>query len=544
MPLDDGHPLEQRILLLPATRRDGEVTRVLFERAGLHCEVCRDATALADEIALGVGTIVLTDAILSDPNAQILISALRNQPSWSDIPIVLAGRADPGFTGDLPLLKSLTNVTLVDRPTSARTLISAVQAALRTRMRQYQIRNQIEALREAEDALRTADRRKDEFLAMLAHELRNPLAPILSASELLERSHRMDARSHAILQIVKRQARQLTHLVDDLLDVARITQGRIQLQREPLELSRIISQALESVGPLLAQKRHQVILIPQPEPLHVNGDAVRLVQCLTNILTNAAKYTDFGGQIRVEARRELAVALIAITDNGVGISKELLPRVFDLFVQSERSLDRAQGGLGVGLSVVKALIEMHGGEVSVDSAGPGRGSRFEIRLPLMQAAEEVLASAPLLPAEPRCILIVDDNIDAAESLAQLLRLDGHSVSTAHTATAALEQAIHLRLEVVLVDIGLPDMDGYELARRIRAAGSPARLVALTGYGQTDDVRRGREAGFQAHLLKPVDLPALQEILRCKPDLAGGAERTDGQPGAPQGALREPASTTR
>jgi two-component system, sensor histidine kinase len=513
---DDGHSVDQRILVLPATHRDGEVTSLLFERAGLHCVVCSDVTALAAQIELGVGTIVLTDSILSDPEARVLVGALRNQPTWSDIPIVLAARADPGLTGDAQLLKDLTNVTLVDRPTSARTLISAVQAALRTRMRQYQIRNQIEALREAEDALRSADRRKDEFLAMLAHELRNPLAPILSASELLERALQEDAHNHSILQIVKRQARHLTRLVDDLLDVARITQGRIQLQRKPLELSRIISEALESVGPLLHQKQHQVILIPQPEPLHVNGDAARLVQCLTNVLTNAAKYTDSGGQIRVEARRELAAALIVITDNGVGISKELLPRIFDLFVQSERSLDRAQGGLGVGLSVVKALIEMHDGEVSVHSAGPGSGSRFEIRLPLMHVDEEIIAATPVLPTESRRILIVDDNVDAAESLALLLRLDGHDVSTAHTAVAALEQVTLVPSDVVLVDIGLPGMDGYELARQIRATGSRARLVALTGYGQVDAIERGRAAGFEAHLLKPVDLPSLHEILRCTP----------------------------
>lgn len=524
MPLDEGHSFDQRILVLPATRRDGEVARVLFERAGLHCVICSDATALAAEIDRGVGAVVLTDAVLSDPDAQAVVSALQNQPAWSDIPIVFAGRADPGLTVNAHFLKSLTNVTLVDRPTSARTLISAVQAALRTRMRQYQARTQIEALREAEEALHCAARRKDEFLAMLAHELRNPLAPILSASELLERTLQTDAHSHSILQIVKRQAKHLTRLVDDLLDVARITQGRIQLQRKPVELSRIISEALEGVGPLLAQKRHEVILIPQPEPLHVNGDGARLVQSLTNILTNAAKYTDAGGQIRVEARRELAAAVIVITDNGVGISQELLPRVFDLFVQSERSLDRAQGGLGVGLSVVKALIEMHEGQVSVHSAGPGTGSRFEIRLPLMHAEEEVVASIASVPSESRRILIVDDNIDAAESLAELLRLEGHSVSTAHRAFDALEQLGLLRPEVVFVDIGLPDMDGYELAGRIRAASSPTRLVALTGYGQADDIRRSRAAGFETHLLKPVDLAVLREILRCKRHLAGGAER--------------------
>jgi len=529
MALDGDHPGDLRVLVLPATRRDGEVTRVLFERAGLDCLLCDDAAALAAELAAGVGAVVLTDAVLSDPRAQLIVEALAKQPTWSDIPIVLAARAAPVLAAEARLLESLINVTLVDRPTSARTLISAVQAALRTRGRQYQIRNHIEALRQAEEALRAADRRKDEFLAMLAHELRNPLAPILSASELLERMLRADGRSQAILQIVKRQARHLTRLVDDLLDVARITQGRIQLQAEPLELARVISQALESVGPLLEHKQHRVILVPQPEPLHVNGDGARLVQCLTNILTNAAKYTDAGGQITVEARREGALALITITDNGVGISKELLPSVFELFVQSERSLDRAQGGLGVGLSVVKALIEMHAGQVSVHSAGPGSGSRFEIRLPLMQGVDAVAATAPALPGESRRVLIVDDNVDAAESLAQLLRLEGHSVGTAHAALAALERVAHLCPEVILVDIGLPEMDGYELARRLRAAGTPARLVALTGYGQLDDIQRGRAAGFEAHLLKPVDLAALHEILRGKEDPAEGRERaTAGQ----------------
>jgi two-component system, sensor histidine kinase len=509
--MPDADEVDQRVLILPATRRDGEVTRAIFERAGLRCQVCAGARMLAAEMGTGVGTILLTDAILSDPQGPELISALGRQPTWSDVPIVLvshAGRA----TSQAPILASLTNVTLLDRPTSARTLISAVQAGLRTRMRQYQIRNQILSLQQAEDALRSADRRKDEFLAMLAHELRNPLAPILSASELLEKSLPAEGQTRTMLQIVKRQAGHLTRLVDDLLDVSRITQGRIQLQRKPLQVSSIVAEALESAGPLLKRKKSRVIVNTSAEQLYVDGDSARLVQCLTNVLSNAAKYTDPGGEIRVETLREGASLLMAVTDDGMGISKELLPRIFDLFVQSERSLDRAQGGLGVGLSVVKGLLEMHDGRISAYSAGPGCGSRFEIRLPLIEPPVEVVTTPPRQGAESMRILVVDDNVDAAESLALLLRLDGHSVRTAYTASAALEQASSLQSDVVLLDIGLPEMDGYQVARRIRATGSRARLVALTGYGQAEDIKRGRAAGFDAHLLKPVDLPALNEIL--------------------------------
>lgn len=503
--------VDQRVLILPATRRDGEVTPAILERAGLRCQVCAGASMLAAEVGIGVGTILLTDAILSDRQGPELINALSRQPTWSDVPIVLVSRAGRA-TSQAPILASLTNVTLLDRPTSARTLISAVQAALRTRARQYQIRNQIQSLRRAEDALRSADRRKDEFLAMLAHELRNPLAPILSASELLERSLPVEGQARATLQIVKRQARHLTRLVDDLLDVSRITQGRIRLRRKPLEVSAIVAEALESVGPLLERKKNRVIVDTSAEQLYVNGDSARLVQCLTNVLSNAAKYTDAGGEIRVETLREDAAVLIAITDDGMGISQELLPRIFDLFVQSERSLDRAQGGLGVGLSVVKGLLEMHEGRISAHSAGPGCGSRFEIRLPLIEPRVEVATAPPRQGAESMRILVVDDNVDAAESLALLLRLDGHSVRTAYTASAALEQVNSVQSDVILLDIGLPEMDGYQLARRIRATGSRARIVALTGYGQAEDIKRGRAAGFDAHLLKPVDLPALNEIL--------------------------------
>ncbi len=361
--------------------------------------------------------------------------------------------------------------------------------------------------------LENADRQKDEFLAMLAHELRNPLAPIRNAGELLSRSLPSDTRAQAAVEIVKRQVSHLTRLVDDLLDVSRITQGRIELRRRPVPLSEVISQALETVEPLLREKRHKVSVTQGFEHMKVNGDSARLVQCMANVLTNAAKYTDAGGEIRVESRREMDFAHITVVDNGPGISAELLPHVFELFVQGQRTLDRSQGGLGIGLSVVKRLINMHGGEAAVSSE-QDCGTTFEIRLPLIAGGEEPAELHPEQAVAPRRILIVDDNIDAAESLAMLLAMDGHSVRTANLPEDALERVISFRPDIVLLDIGLPEIDGYEVARRIRALPdlAPLRLVALTGYGQAEDKRRTEAAGFDDHLVKPVDLSMLQRTL--------------------------------
>jgi signal transduction histidine kinase/ActR/RegA family two-component response regulator len=428
------------------------------------------------------------------------------------VPTIVLSRADGQTAATTRLLASLTNVTVLDRPTSPRTLVSSVQAAIRGRSRQYQIRDQLDALRAAEDALRNADRRKDEFLAMLAHELRNPLAPIRTASELLARLVPSEPKMQAIVAVLKRQAIHLTRLVDDLLDVSRITQGRIQLQRHALDLAPILAQAMESVEPLLRDKRHKVVVTSCVEPLFVNGDSARLVQCIANLLTNAAKYTDTSGEIRVELRSEPSRAVIVVTDNGVGISRELLPRIFELFVQSERSLDRSEGGLGIGLSVVQRLVEMHDGQVVASSAGPGRGSTFEIRLPTVAAPKQSTKKSKPRPGAPKRVLVVDDNVDAAASLAAFLQLDGHQAEAVYSAQGALDAIVTFGPDVVLLDIGLPQMDGYEVAKRIRAAGSCVRLVALTGYGQAEDIERTHSAGFDAHLVKPVDFAALERSL--------------------------------
>ena len=362
--------------------------------------------------------------------------------------------------------------------------------------------------------LESADRQKDEFLAMLAHELRNPLAPLRNAAEVLSRSAAPESeRTRTLVEIVQRQVTNLSRLVDDLLDVSRITQGRIELRRRSVQLTEVIGHALEIVDPLFRERKHRV-LVTGHAPLRVNGDAERLVQCVANVLTNAAKYTDRGGRIEVGLRGDGTEAVITIKDDGAGIAPDLLPHVFDLFVQSTRTLDRSLGGLGIGLSVVKRLVEMHGGRVLAASEGVGRGATFEIRLPLLEADDRPSAEAQRSKTAPSRILVVDDNQDAADSLAMMLALDGHEVRQTYAGAPALACLREFRPDVILLDIGLPGMDGYEVARRIREQpdGASVRLIALTGYGQESDKSRTRAAGFDEHLVKPVELRNLHEAL--------------------------------
>ena len=367
----------------------------------------------------------------------------------------------------------------------------------------------------ARQRLETADRQKNDFLAMLAHELRNPLAPIRYAGELLSRSQPASPRAQALTDMLRRQVNVLVRLVDDLLDVSRITQGRIVLKRHPVLLAEIIAQAMETVEPLVQEKRHE-ISATSSRPLRVNGDATRLVQCVVNVLTNAAKYTQPHGVIRVETSEQNGEAVLTVTDNGPGISPELLPHIFDLFVQSERTLDRSQGGLGIGLSLVKRLIEMHGGQTSARSPGPGAGSVFEIRLPLskqeMERAQEAAYDMPRAR-----ILVVDDNADAADSLGSLLQLEGHAIAVTYSSADVFPKLSEFKPNIVLLDIGLPEIDGYEVARRIRASRDHerVRLIALTGYGQSEDRQRAEASGFDAHLVKPVEFAALQRLLAAQ-----------------------------
>ena len=365
--------------------------------------------------------------------------------------------------------------------------------------------------------LEAADRQKDEFLAMLAHELRNPLASIRTSGEFLARVSSDSAASLQPVSIIQRQVGNLTRLVDDLLDVSRITQGKVELRRRPVQLADVVAQAVETVAPLVQEKRH-VLSVTTYGNHRVNGDPARLVQCVANLLSNATKYTNDGGKIRVDVFGDGDEAVVTVADNGIGIPKDLQSTAFDLFVQGDRTLDRAQGGLGVGLSVVRRLIEMHGGTVSVASEGRDAGSKFEIRLPLIDGV--ALADVNMPPPEipPRRILVVDDNVDAANSVAMLLTLDGHHVECAYTGLDALDRLPRVRPDIAIVDIGLPGMNGFELAQRIRAHPEFANLhlVALSGYGHAEDKALSASAGFDYHLVKPADLRTLQEALARAP----------------------------
>ncbi len=372
-------------------------------------------------------------------------------------------------------------------------------------------------------ALKEADRQKDEFLAMLAHELRNPLAPILNAVQLMRRKPLMDPQLNWSREVIERQLGHLTRLVDDLLDVSRITRGQINLAREPVEISSLVARAVETVQPLIAERGHELTIDVPQEAIRVYGDPLRLTQILGNVLTNAAKYTERRGRISLAARQCGAVVEIRVRDTGIGIPAGLLPKIFDMFTQLNHQSGRPQSGLGIGLALVRKLLQMHGGTVTAYSEGAGLGSEFVMTLPVFSSEEIPVTSDPEQAAARqvrRRILVADDNSDALESLATLLELGGHEVYSAANGALALESAERHRPEVALLDIGMPKLNGYEVARQIRAQpwGRNITLVALTGWGQDSDRRRSGEAGFDSHLVKPLDLDKLTELLDRLPDV--------------------------
>ena len=374
-----------------------------------------------------------------------------------------------------------------------------------------------EALERSERALREADRRKDEFLAMLAHELRNPLAPISTASQLLLLSSD-PARVRAAGEVIGRQVRHMTELVDDLLDVSRVTRGLVQLEMETVDLKTVLAAAVEQVRPLIDARRHALRTRLPAAPLWVRGDRTRLTQIVSNLLNNAAKYTPEGGEITLEAMREDAQAVVQVYDTGQGIEPALLPQIFDLFTQAERSPDRAQGGLGIGLALVRSLVALHGGTIRADSAGRGQGATFTVVLPPADAPAATggaSATVPALAGDGALeVAVVDDNVDAAQTLQILLEAYGHRVRVYHRAGDALDALLERPSDVAFLDIGLPDMTGHALAQRLRARLGPRSgvLAALSGYGQPQDIDASREAGLDCHLVKPIDPATLLRVL--------------------------------
>jgi CheY-like chemotaxis protein len=373
--------------------------------------------------------------------------------------------------------------------------------------------------------LSEAARRKDEFLAMLAHELRNPLAPLSNAVQVLRRAGNDGAALQAASGMLERQVRQMTRLVDDLLDVSRVTQGRIELRRERVELARVIEQAVEACRALYDSMSHELTLSTPAQPVYLDADPTRLAQVVGNLLNNAAKFTDKGGHVWLAVERQGPQAVIRVRDNGIGIAPEQRPRLFDMFVQVDTSLERSRDGLGIGLTLVKTLVEMHGGTVEAHSDGLGLGSEFVVRLPVVEEAALPPSKAVAAPAAAprRRILIVDDNQDSADSMALLLQNAGHETHTAHDGLEAVAAAERLLPHVVLLDIGLPALNGYEVCRRLRQlpGGKDMMVVAVTGWGQDGDRRRSREAGFDTHIVKPVDPDALTRLLAALPSGPSG-----------------------
>lgn len=371
-----------------------------------------------------------------------------------------------------------------------------------------------------EKAMREADRHKDEFLAMLAHELRNPLAPIRNAVQIMARLPIENPQLLWARDVIDRQAVHLTRLVDDLLDVSRITRGVINLAREPVRLSAVVARAVETVQPTINERHHELTVVCEDDSLTLEGDMTRLTQIVGNLLNNAAKYTNPSGRIEVRIEQDGSHGLVRIRDNGIGIAPESMSKLFNLFSQLHTGTERTQGGLGIGLALVRKLVEMHGGQVTAASDGVDRGSEFVVKLPLMGAMTS--SSASVQPADElkpdtssgRRILLADDNRDALESLALLLECSGHEICMANDGAEALSSAESWKPEIALLDIGMPELDGYEVARRIRAEswGQKIVLVALSGWGQAEDMRRSREAGFDAHLVKPLDFDALASLL--------------------------------
>ena len=507
--------VEARVLILPPTKADGVITLRVLAEAGINAEICDTAEQMGRELSRGAGALIITDdSSRHDPLSE-LRHLLDRQPSWSEIPILVLARSD--FVR-LDALRTVPGVVLLERPVHIRSMVSAVQAALRARWRQYELRDQLEQTHTANLELQNQARAKDDFLATLSHELRNPLSALSTAAHLLDRES-LDAKTEVTArQIVKRQTRLMSRLLDDLLDVSRITRGKLEIRKAPIEVSAIIESAIETVQPWLNRKGHAFSVNVPERDVIIEADAVRVAQVLANLLTNAAKYTEPHGRIELTVQRQGDVMEFRVRDSGIGIPPDNQSEIFKMFAQLRPAIERSEGGLGIGLALAKGLVDLHGGSIDVKSQGVGRGSEFTVRIPIAQATAAAGTNAEKVVSDgeaARCELIVaDDNADALQSLAMLLEQEGHTVRTASDGNAALALAQQKIPDVMLLDIGMPGLNGYEVASRVRDlnGGEAVMLVALTGWGQPADRHRAREAGFDHHLTKPIDYDELAGLL--------------------------------
>jgi len=516
---------QERVLVLAPTPADAALTRTIIADAGLVCHVDEDSNSLARGVSHGVGAIVLTEEVITRGDNRELARVLTTQPSWSEIPIILLVGVGADASVTATALALLGNVTILERPVRVTTLVSALRTAVRARRRQYEVRNTLleltnahAALHAQSERLRDSDRRKDEFLATLAHELRNPLAPIRNALQIIQIAGNNGPAVEQARAMMERQLGQMVRLIDDLLDVSRISRGKFELRKERIELAAVIKSAVDTAQPLIDAAGHQLTVSGSARPVYLDADPVRLAQVFSNLLNNAAKYMERGGKIWLSVTPADGDVVVSVRDTGIGIPAEALPTIFDMFSQVDHSLERAQGGLGIGLTLVKQLLEMHGGRIEAKSEGSGKGSEFIAHLPVVNVAPPREATDPAEQPRartPSCrILVADDNRDAAESMSMVLRLMGNEVRTVHDGLQAVEEAAAFRPDVVLLDIGMPHLNGYDAARRIRGErwGKSTLIVAMTGWGQDEDKRRAAEAGFDRHFTKPVDPGDIEKLI--------------------------------
>ena len=512
-------PGSRRLLIVAPLGRDAELMCTHLQAAGLECTVCPDLDGACLEFADGAGALIVTEEALQVEQTFRLVRSLDQQPPWSDVPIiVLAG--EPTFEAkarSFGPLSTRTNVTFIDRPVRIKSLVSAAQSALHARERQYQIRDLMEKLE-----ARVHER--DRFLAILGHELRNPLGAILLAAQMKDEDGKLDG-DHAAM--IERQSKHLTRLVNDLLDLSRVVSGKIVLKQQTLDLANVVRQALETLQNSAAKQNVALEVRFADGPLPVYVDPVRADQIVSNVLSNAIKYTPDGGHVIVTLAREGDEATVRVKDDGVGIDPKRIHTIFELFAQAENAIGRAQGGMGIGLALVRNLLQLHGGSIAASSDGDGHGSEFVVRFPLAQAkpetAESRAARRPANDGQARRIVIVEDNDDVRELLRLKLKRLGHAVDAVGDGHAGVVAIVDGKPDLALVDIGLPGIDGYQVAERVRETlGTNVVLVAVSGFGQPEDKRKALDAGFDEHITKPADVQDIENLLaRFPPRIEDG-----------------------
>jgi signal transduction histidine kinase len=504
--------------------------RTMLEELDQNLVMARSGSEALAEVLKREYAVILLDLNMPDIDGLETAALIRDYKRSAHTPIIfITAYADEMQAHKAYQLGAVDYILSPIQPDVLRSKVKVFVELFQLQRRTREMAEERIALARAEEARRAAEessRRKDEFIAMLSHELRNPLAPIRAGIEVIRRMRSSEPPVVQAVEVMDRQVVHLVRLVEELLEVSRISQGRITLKKEPVELSKIISHGVETARPLIFSRNQTLDIVVPPTPVWVSGDPMRLSQVVANLLNNASKYTQERGRIEIAATAEAGEAVILVRDNGTGIDSQLLPHLFELFVQGERSLDRSQGGLGIGLSLVRHLVELHQGRVEAQSPGAGKGATFKVTLPCISAVSALPAIA--VPDAGRkgmrvCrIMVVDDNIDAAESVAMYLRLEGHEVKVVTDAHHAISSATVFAPQVAVLDIGLPELDGYYLARRLRQqAGSELTLIALTGYGQKEDRERALAAGFDHFFVKPTDPREIQAAISRG---AAGGER--------------------